>query len=45
LFKKLRLLLVLPVALFMGAIGWSLTWIDSANNSKVRRPKTSPRAE
>jgi hypothetical protein len=29
LLKKLRVLLVLPAALFMGAIGWSLLWIDS----------------
>jgi len=29
LLKKLRVLLVLPAALFLGAIGWSLTWIDS----------------
>jgi hypothetical protein len=27
--KKLRVLLVLPAALFLGAIGWSLMWIDS----------------
>jgi hypothetical protein len=29
LLKKLRVLLVLPAALFIGAIGWSLMWIDS----------------
>jgi hypothetical protein len=27
--KKLRVLLVLPAALLMGAIGWSLMWIGS----------------
>jgi len=35
--KKLRVLLVLPAALFMGAIGWSLMWISSQKrpNKKV----------
>lgn len=27
--KKLRVLLVLPAAVFIGAVGWSLMWIDS----------------
>jgi len=36
--RKLRVLLVLPAALFMGAIGWSLMWIGSrrSSNRKVR---------
>ena len=38
LLKKLRVLLVLPAALFIGAMGWSLTWIDSQKspNKKVK---------
>jgi len=33
LLKKLRVLLVLPAALFVGAVGWSLLWIDSRKSS------------
>jgi lipid A disaccharide synthetase len=33
----LRVLLVLPAALFMGAVGWSLVWIDSQNSSKKKK--------
>jgi hypothetical protein len=42
LLKKLRVLLVLPAALFMGAIGWSLLWIDSRKSSN-RNVKTDTR--
>ncbi len=37
--KKLRVLLVLPAALFMGAVGWSLMWIGS-QNSQNKKTKT-----
>jgi hypothetical protein len=34
LFRKLRTLLVLPAALFIGVIGWSVMWIDSEKSPR-----------
>lgn len=34
LLKKLRMILFLPAALFLSAVGWSLIWIDSKRNSR-----------
>jgi hypothetical protein len=42
LLKKLRVLLVLPAALFIGAIGWSLMWMDS-QKSPNKNVKTGVR--
>jgi hypothetical protein len=39
---RLRVLLVLPVALFMGVVGWILICIDSERGAGVRKP---PRAQ